>query len=514
MIRRCMAFCMVFALGLIASTTAEASSNEANRYIGLHDRLLSFDQNEMHEVENQLFVSFDTLMKYLYVEVVYDDVIHASKNNHVISYNRATKITYLNGKESKGTPLREINGTLYADVAYVAKSYGFHFEYFPEFNVSRIFSDDYKSLRGVAYEKHMRKTLKIRAPHIGLHDRLLAFNQDDICSVNGKIVVPFKELMNYLYVEVKQGDPIHASKNKYVLTYNQKTGTTAVDGKESDGTPIFLMNGKLYADISYVAESFGFRFEYIPEINVSRIFSDSYKSLRGTAYVNHVKALVEPVVPTPKPPMKPQKANVYLTFDDGPTSFTSVNAATLKKYKVQGTFFFLGSQMSAYPATVKAVAKEGHYIGSHSMTHEQKKVYASTTSFMNEMSGAASIIHNLTGSHPKLIRVPYGSKPHVTTAMKNQLKKQNFKMWDWDVDANDWKYSDKQYTEIVKNVRAGVEKAYKSGDREIVVLLHDRSQTAKALPQIIEWLQKQGYTIKKYDPAHHVVQNFHRDTGL
>ena len=71
-----------------------------------------------------------------------------------------------------------------------------------------------------------------------------------------------------------------------------------------------------------------------------------------------------------------------------------------------------------------------------------------------------------------------------------------------------------QYAEIVKNVRIGVDKSYQSGDRDIVVLLHDRQQTNKALPHIIEWLQKEGYTIKKYDPAHHIVQNFHHDPGL
>ena len=148
------------------------------------------------------------------------------------------------------------------------------------------------------------------------------------------------------------------------------------------------------------------------------------------------------------------------------------------------------------------------------MTHEQKIVYGSTNGFMNEMNLGAEMIKKMTDIDSKILRVPYGSKPSVTTEMKNELKKQGYKMWDWDVDSNDWRYTDSQYQEIVKNVRLGVEKAYKSGDRDIVVLLHDRSQTAIALPEIIEWLQIEGYTLKKYDPANHIVQNFHQDSGL
>ncbi|MHA6259022.1 polysaccharide deacetylase family protein [Sporosarcina sp. CAU 1771] len=522
MVKRLIALCVVLAIGLIVGSKEGVASDETNKYIGLHDRIVQFSQTEIHEVDMKVFVPFDKLMKNLYAEVTYEDQISATKNSQVIAYENATKITYLNGEEIEGAPLRDIEGQLHADLAFVVKSYGFHFEYFPEFNLSRIFSDSYKSLKGIEYENHIRKTLKLAKPSIGLHDRLLGFANEDIRSVNGKIVVPFNQLMTYLYAEVKQGDTIQATKNKHVLSYNQKTGATLLDGNPVAGSPIFPMNNTLYVDIAFITTSFGFHFDHVPEVNVFRIYSDTYKSLRGTAYANHVQLLKQPVVPKPipkpapkpVPPVKASKATVYLTFDDGPNPITTKNAAILKKYNVQGTFFFLGKQMNAYPGIVKEIAKEGHYIGSHSMTHEKNKVYASSTSFMNEMKGGSTLIHKLTGSNPTLIRVPYGSQPHVTPSMVNEMKKNKLKMWDWDVDSNDWRYSDKQYVEIARNVRNGVNRAYNSGDRDIVVLLHDRSQTAIALPHIIEWLLKEGYTLKTYDPAHHVVQNFHRNSGL
>lgn len=104
--------------------------------------------------------------------------------------------------------------------------------------------------------------------------------------------------------------------------------------------------------------------------------------------------------------------------------------------------------------------------------------------------------------------------PHVTSSMRELLKRNGYKMWDWDVDTVDWKIKEENFTQIVKNVQVGVEKARLAKDKQIIVLLHDRPQTNKALPQIIEWLKKQGYSIQRYNPEEHVSQNFWRDQGL
>lgn len=506
---------VVFSL-FINAKTGVMHAQERNVSIGLHDRLLSFEQKEIKQVDGKIFVPFEKLMGHLYAEVTVDDAIFAAKkNSFIVRYNYETGKTSLDGMEYAENPVREIDGKLYADVAYIAMSFGFNYTYLEQVNVYRITSNSYKSLSSIDYEQRVKTLLKIPDHHIGLHDRLLNFTQAEVRLIEGKTFVSFDKLMKYLYTEVTKGEKVIVVKNNHVLTYDAKTGITAVDEIESVDEPIRKVNGQLYADVAYVAKRFGFNFDYFGKINTSRISSDTYKSLKGAAYEKHITTLLnkanEPVhKPTPKPP----KANVYLTFDDGPNASTTTNLATLKKYNVQGTFFFLGSQMNAYPALTRTAAKEGHYIGTHSMTHEQKKVYRSTDSFMNEMNTAVGTLEKLIGENSKLLRVPYGSVPNVTPAMRVALKNKSYKMWDWDVDSNDWRYSVGQYAQITTNVRVGVDKSYKAGDREIVVLLHDRPQTAKALPYIIEWLKKEGYTIKKYDPANHVVQNFRNDQGL
>ena len=244
--------------------------------------------------------------------------------------------------------------------------------------------------------------------------------------------------------------------------------------------------------------------------------TESNSAVDHTVVEKHINRLLNKKIEDSRPPVppSPKKANVYLTFDDGPNEFTTINLQTLKQYEIKGTFFFLGKHMKAHESIVKAVAKDGHYIGTHSMTHDKTKVYKNAEAFIQEINSGVSLIEQITGHNPRLIRVPYGSKPHVTTAMKDKLIKQNYKLWDWDVDSNDWRYTDKQYKEIVKNVQLETEKAYKSGDKDIIILLHDRSQTTKALPLIIEWLQEEGYTLITYEEEKHVVQNFLRDKSL
>lgn len=354
--------------------------------------------------------------------------------------------------------------------------------------------------------------------YIGLHDRLLDFK--DVQVIDNDMKIPLSEITKVLYIPVEKEEGItYLRKRGTVISYDASTKLTSKDGVELSWTPIVDVNGTLFISAKYIAKVTGFKVEYIQKMKTLRIYRDDYEHMSHADYEKHVKQLLDKKPPA-KPPVKPEKpgakseTTIYLTFDDGPNKFTTINNATLKKYNVHGTFFFLGKHMKKNEDIVKTVAGDGNYIGTHSMTHDKDKVYKSTKSFIDEMTEGTKLINKMTGIDAKLLRVPYGSKPHVTPAMKKELNQYNYKMWDWDVDSNDWKYTDKEADKIIKNVRDGVDKANKSGDRNIIVLLHDRSQTAKALPEIIEWLQKEGYTIKTYEPEHHIIQNFLSDTTL
>lgn len=353
------------------------------------------------------------------------------------------------------------------------------------------------------------------AHHVGLHDRLLDFS--DVRVIDRDTKVPLEEISTFLYIPIETENGItYLRKRGMVISFNEVSNITSKDGTPLDWSPIVKVDGKLFISVKYIAREMGFQVEYFQKQKTQRIYRDDYKHMSHEEYESYINKILHAKQPTTQPvkPEEQSKATVYLTFDDGPNKFTAINNSTLKKYNTLATFFFLGNNMKNNSSIINSVVNDGHYIGTHSMTHDKNKIYLSSKSFIKEINDGTKLVKQMTGNDAKLVRTPYGSKPHITSAMKNELIKNGYKLWDWDVDSNDWKYTDKQADQIVKNVKVGVEKAYKSGDRDIIVLLHDRSQTTKALPQIIEWLQKEGYSLQTYTPEHHIVQNFLRDTSL
>ncbi|WOV88029.1 polysaccharide deacetylase family protein [Sporosarcina oncorhynchi] len=356
---------------------------------------------------------------------------------------------------------------------------------------------------------------------IGLHDRILPIN--DIRVIDGDTKVPLTDMEKTFYLTVTTEDG-KTTIDKYgkQFVFDAATGMTTLDGTVEAWKPIVEIDGNLFISVKYLTREIGFKMEYFTSIRTIRIYRDDYEHMNHDAYELMVKKAIEAAKPAPpaKPtkPSKPanpnKKAVVYLTFDDGPNQFTLKNNDTLNKYKAPATFFFIGNEMKHQPSIVKKMAKSDHSIGTHSMSHNQKLVYQSTNGFIAEMSGAADLLAKQSGKQSKLVRVPYGSVPHVTPAMQKSLKTKGYKMWDWNVDSNDWQYKDTQADQIVKNVQDGVTKQAKAGEKQIIVLMHDRSQTAIALPKIIEWLQKEGYELKKYEPSNHISKNFLKDPEL
>lgn len=345
--------------------------------------------------------------------------------------------------------------------------------------------------------------------NVGFQDQLLHFS--DIKVINDDPKVPLEEIAAFLDIpfEIEKGIT-YIHKNGIEISYDEASNLTTKGGISLDWSPIMRIDGIVYISVKFIAGEIGYKVENYDKYKTQRIYNESWAHMSYAEFENYLNQVLNKKQPT----TGKTKATIYLTFDDGPNKFTAINNSLLKKYNAQATFFFLGNNMKKNKSIIDSVVKDGHYIGTHSMTHDKEKVYLSTKSFINEMNDGIKLVKQMTGKDAKLVRTPYGSKPHITAAMKNELIKNGYKLWDWDVDSNDWKYTDKEADQIVKNVKTGVEKAYKTGDREIIILLHDRSQTTKALPKIIEWLQKEGYTLKTYEPEHHIVQNFLHDKSL
>ncbi|ACK59319.1 TPA: polysaccharide deacetylase family protein [Bacillus cereus] len=210
-----------------------------------------------------------------------------------------------------------------------------------------------------------------------------------------------------------------------------------------------------------------------------------------------------------RPDGKPVGKVVYLTFDDGPSELTGKFLDVLKEQHVASTFFMQGSnlQNTAFQENVKRAVKEGHYIGAHSMTHNSDKLYKKEQ-FVTEMKETLALIHNITGTTPKLVRPPYGSAPGLKGQdIRNKIVEAGIKVWDWTIDSNDWKLKGNPQ-QIIENVKRTT-----TEDVE-VVLMHEKLQTLQALPEIIKFYKEKGYEFGVYNEADHFQLNFQKDQRL
>lgn len=177
----------------------------------------------------------------------------------------------------------------------------------------------------------------------------------------------------------------------------------------------------------------------------------------------------------------------YITIDDGPSKYTSEILDILDSNNVKGTFFMLNNNMILHKEEINRMIKEGHGVGFHGVSHDIKELYKTETSSLEEFETCNKTLYEISGKTSKLIRLPYGSKPYTPQENYYSLIKNDYLIWDWTLDTQDWKSSTDQ---IVSNI------LYYGREREeIVILMHEKEQTVKALNDTIKILKERGYTI-------------------
>jgi peptidoglycan/xylan/chitin deacetylase (PgdA/CDA1 family) len=191
-----------------------------------------------------------------------------------------------------------------------------------------------------------------------------------------------------------------------------------------------------------------------------------------------------PVPYGPEPPPRPNYRTVALTFDDGPSPYTSGILAVLRRHNVPATFCMLGDQAQQYPVLARRVIDEGHMVCNHSRDHRDMARLAEKPA-RREVVSAERQIRDASGVAPVLFRFPYGSSDRLARRVVHGY---GMRPLGWDVDPQDWKRPPASTitTRIVRQVRPGS-----------IVLMHDgggdRSRTVASLDATIRSLQKRGY---------------------
>lgn len=190
---------------------------------------------------------------------------------------------------------------------------------------------------------------------------------------------------------------------------------------------------------------------------------------------------------------KPAGKEIELTFDDGPDpTYTKEILDILDKYNVKATFFVVGENAEASPDIIKRMYGDGQEIGNHTFTHPN--VASITPEIVKlELNSTQRLIQELTGHSTVLFRPPFvaDAEPSAPNELIPILRAQElgYTMIGASIDPSDWEVPPSGT--IVSRVNDGL-------DQGNIILLHDaggdRSNTVKALPQIIENLKSKGYT--------------------
>jgi len=178
---------------------------------------------------------------------------------------------------------------------------------------------------------------------------------------------------------------------------------------------------------------------------------------------------------------------VVLTFDDGPLpGRTTAVLAALDAECTKATFFSVGKVAAGYPEILHQVAQSGHTIGSHTVTHKDLSKMPFEQA-KDEIEKSISIVHRAVGGPT----APFFRFPFLRASPETlkYLASRNIAVFSTDIDSFDFK----RWTpnKLVAHIMKLLDKRGKG-----IILMHDiQPHTAKALPDLLKQLKKNGYKV-------------------
>jgi peptidoglycan-N-acetylglucosamine deacetylase len=182
---------------------------------------------------------------------------------------------------------------------------------------------------------------------------------------------------------------------------------------------------------------------------------------------------------------------IAMTFDDGPhATLTPKLLDILKERHIHVTFFVLGQCVKEHPEILQREIAEGHEVANHTWDHlPLPKVVSKEGGLNHEIADTSTLIKEVSGKPPVLLRPPYGAmNPRLARAIEQQY---GLKVILWSVDPDDWK--DPGASVVESRILNGWKESggAKSG---AIILSHDiHKGTVEAMPATLDALLAKGY---------------------
>lgn len=199
---------------------------------------------------------------------------------------------------------------------------------------------------------------------------------------------------------------------------------------------------------------------------------------------------------------------VYLTFDDGPSSNTDSILDILDEYHVKATFFVIGKTDEQSKKLYKRIVEEGHSIGMHSYSHDYNQIYQSLKAFESDFKRIRKLIFDTTGVMPDIYRFPGGSGNQVSATDMSEfiryLGREKVVYYDWNAVSGDATGIDYTPEQLCDNALEGI-----SSHTRAIVLMHDtdaKGNTVKSLPELLSVLTQSDAKLLTLDKTVKPIQ--------
>lgn len=208
----------------------------------------------------------------------------------------------------------------------------------------------------------------------------------------------------------------------------------------------------------------------------------SSQTVPYSAIKDHLPDYAAQVIATDtKRTVNPSKKLVAITYDDGPSKYTSELLDIFKEHNSVATFFEAGQLLYSQPEALKRMDAEGHEIASHTWSHKDL-AKASDQEIREQLDKTDNKLMEIVGKKATLMRPPYGS---VSKRAREVCGKP---MIGWSVDTLDWQ--SRNADKVIAKVKAEDDL---EGD---VILMHSLyKSTVDATRVIVPWLIENGYQL-------------------
>ena len=178
---------------------------------------------------------------------------------------------------------------------------------------------------------------------------------------------------------------------------------------------------------------------------------------------------------------------VVLTFDDGPLRpNTKAVLDALAAHCTRATFFMVGRMALADPELVREVARRGHTVGTHTLSHANMRTIGASRAEIEIEAGINAVSKALGRPVAPFFRFPFLAD---SRAMIAHLGQRNIGIFSIDVDAVD--YRAHTGSTVHRNVMLGLLPLRKG-----ILLFHDiQPSTAQGLINVLDDLATKGYKV-------------------